>query len=383
VRRAPQARIIESESAVPSSPSSHVEIQNPEGFLELIPMREDERLDPVRVGDYLKDKLPDASGTPQILQFEGGKANLTYLLRYPDREFVLRRPPLGPVAPKAHDMERESHVLSRLHRAYSLAPRAYHYCADPSIVGAPFFVMERRIGIVIREKVPDRFLGRPELFGRMSQMIVDGLADLHLVDPNSVDLAGLGKPEGFIERQVKGWLQRWEGAKTEEVPRFRELHDWLLARVPKSQRVALLHNDYKLDNMMVDQVDPAKAVAVFDWDMCTLGDPLADLGTLLGYWTDSSDSEARKAFSPMPTHLPGFWSREQVTKRYAERSGLDLSVARFYEIYALYKTTVIIQQIYVRFYRGQTQDKRFQSYGQRALGLLEAAWELASTGHWV
>ena len=358
-------------------------IQNQEGFLELIQMRPDERLDAGRVGEYLKDKLPDAEGVPRILQFEGGKANLTYLLRYPRREFVLRRPPLGPVAPKAHDMERESLVLSHLYQAYPLAPRSYHFCADPSIVGAQFFVMERRVGIVIREKIPDRFMSQPGLFGRMSEMIVDALAALHLVDPNSVGLGALGRPEGFIERQVKGWLQRWDLAKTEEVPRFNELHDWLLARVPKPQRVALLHNDYKLDNMMVDRDDPARAVAIFDWDMCTLGDPLADLGTLLGYWTDARDSNARKAFSPMPTHLAGFWSRDQVIERYARRSGLDLSQARFYEIFALYKTTVIIQQIYVRFHRGQTKDRRFSSYGGRALGLLDAAWELVAGGQWV
>jgi aminoglycoside phosphotransferase (APT) family kinase protein len=358
-------------------------IENPEGFLELIPMRSDERLDRDRVGAYLRDKLPEAEGTPEILQFEGGKANLTYLLKYPAAEYVLRRPPLGPVAPKSHDMERESRVLSRLYRAYPLAPRAFHYCSDPSILGAPFFVMERRKGIVIRERIPERFQGRPELFGRMSQMIVDALSALHLVEPAAVDLADLGRPEGFMERQIQGWLQRWDLAKTEEVPRFRQLHDWLLSRVPKPQRVALLHNDYKLDNMMVDSEDPAQPVAVFDWDMCTLGDPLADLGTLLGYWTEASDSEARKAFSPMPTHHPGFWPRDQVTARYAERSGLDLSHARFYEIFALYKTTVIIQQIYVRFHRGQTQDQRFRSYGARALGLLDAAWELVRETRWV
>jgi aminoglycoside phosphotransferase (APT) family kinase protein len=359
-------------------------IQNPEGFPELIPMRPDERLDTARVGEYLRGKLPGVEGLPEILQFEGGKANLTYLLRYAVpggvREFVLRRPPLGPVAPKAHDMERESRVLSVLYQAYPLAPRAYHYCGDPAILGAPFFVMERRKGIVIREKIPERFQNQPALFRRMSEMIVDSLARLHLVDPEPIGLGTLGKPEGFIERQIHGWLQRWHGAKTEEVPRFEQLHDWLLQRIPRPQKVALLHNDFKLDNMMVDADDPAKAVAVFDWDMCTLGDPLADLGALLGYWTEAGDSGARKAFGPMPTPTPGFYTRDEVTRRYAQTSGLDLSDARFYEIFALYKTTVIIQQIYVRYHRGQTQDRRFATYGKRALGLLDAAWELVNMG---
>ena len=384
----------ETAQAMPDSAApAGAPIKNPEGFLELIPMRPDERLDLRRVADYLRGKLPGVTGDPEILQFEGGKANLTYLLRYRAaggdagaggafREFVLRRPPLGPVAPKSHDMERESRVLSVLYQAYPLAPRAYHFSRDESIVGAPFFVMERRQGIVIREKIPARFQHQPALFRRMSEMIVDALATLHLVDPQPIGLDTLGKPEGFLPRQIGGWLQRWDAAKTQDVPRFAALHDWLLARVPTPSRVSLLHNDFKLDNMMVDAEDPARAVAVFDWDMCTLGDPLADLGALLGYWTEMTDSEPRKAFSPMPTAQPGFFTRGEVIRRYAERTGIaiDPALARFHEIFALYKTTVIIQQIYVRFHRGQTQDRRFETYGQRALGLLDAAWELVREG---
>jgi aminoglycoside phosphotransferase (APT) family kinase protein len=357
-------------------------ISNPPEFLELIPMRPDERLDVAKVSAFLADKLP-VSGLPEILQFEGGKANLTYLLRYaagPEgpKEFVLRRPPLGPVAPSAHDMGREYRVLSVLYKAYSYAPRAYLYSEDTSIVGAPFLVMERRKGIVIRQTMPSRFLGKADLTRRMSQMIAERLADLHAVDPKTVGLEGLGKPEGFMARQVKGWGGRWDAAKTTDVPLFYRTWDWLNAHLPPSPRVSLVHNDFKLDNMMVDADDPATCVGVFDWDMCTVGDPLADLGTLLGYWTESADSEDRTAFAVMPTNLPGWYTRKELVQRYAERSGTDVSHIRFYEVFAMWKTAVVIQQIYVRFHRGQTQDTRFKEYGVRANGLIAAAWELAN-----
>ncbi|MFI5399455.1 MAG: phosphotransferase family protein [SAR324 cluster bacterium] len=363
-------------------PSLQAPLANPPDFLELIPMRPDERIDAAAVAAFLKDKLP-VTGTPEILQFEGGKANLTYLLRYRStpqgtQEFVLRRPPLGPVAPSAHDMGREYKVLSVLYQAYPYAPRAYLYSEDTSIVGAPFLVMERRRGIVIRQTMPARFLGQPELMRRMSETIVDVLADLHAVDPKAIGLDTLGKPEGFMARQVKGWGGRWEAAKTQEVPVFYKTWDWLNANLPPAPRTSLVHNDFKLDNMMMDAEDPARCVAVFDWDMCTLGDPLADLGTLLGYWTEAGDSAERAAFAVMPSALPGWYTRREAVRRYGERSGTDLSRIRFYETFAMWKTAVVIQQIYVRLHRGQTQDLRFKEYGVRANALAAAAWELAN-----
>jgi aminoglycoside phosphotransferase (APT) family kinase protein len=354
----------------------------PSGFLELIEMRPDERIEPARVGAFLEGKLPGAHGAPEIVQFEGGKANLTYLLRYRTedggtQEYVLRRPPLGPVAPHSHDMGREYSVLSRLYRAYPLAPRAFLYSEEPEVVGAPFLVMERRRGIVIRNELPARFRGQPALCRRIGEMIVDSMADLHAVDPEAVELGGLGRPEGFVERQVRGWAQRWEGAKTEDVPALDRLTAWLGGCVPPAPRVSLVHNDFKLDNMMVAADDPGRPVAVFDWDMCTLGDPLIDLGTLLGYWTEPGDSDARKAFALMPTEERGFPTRDEITHRYAARHGLDVSHIRWYEVFGLWKTAVVVQQIYVRLHRGQTQDERFRSFGQRMYSLVESATELA------
>lgn len=354
-----------------------------DGFLELIPMREDERIDPDKVGAALEGALPLGEGIPEILQFEGGKANLTYLLRYSQadgsqQEYVLRRPPLGPVAPKSHDMAREYKVLSRLNPAYPLAPMAYHFSEDPSVVGAPFLVMERRRGIVIRKELPERFRNQPDLNRRIGEMIVDGLVDLHGVDPEAVSLSDLGRAEGFMVRQVQGWAGRWENAKTVEVPLFYELQAWLENNLPEPPRVSLVHNDFKLDNMMVEADDPSKAVAVFDWDMCTLGDPLADLGTLLGYWTEASDSEDRTAFAVMPTNQPGFPTRDEVVERYARRSGMDLANIAWYEVFAIWKTAVVIQQIYVRWHRGQTKDDRFKTYGKRAIHLIELAERIRS-----
>jgi aminoglycoside phosphotransferase (APT) family kinase protein len=194
------------------------------------------------------------------------------------------------------------------------------------------------------------------------------------VDPQAVGLEGLGKAEGFMERQIRGWAGRWEAAKTEEMPRFDQVRDWLLARLPRSPRATLVHNDFKLDNMMVDAGDPALPVAVFDWDMCTIGDPLADLGTLLGYWTEPGDSPERAAFAVMPTTQPGWFTRREVVESYARRSGWDLSNIGAYECFAAWKTAVVIQQIYVRLHRGQTKDERFREYGRRAKALIDAAW---------
>jgi aminoglycoside phosphotransferase (APT) family kinase protein len=290
---------------------------------------------------------------------------------------VLRRPPLGPVAPKSHDMAREYTVLSRLYRAFPLAPRAFVFSDNAAVVGAPFLVMERRHGIVIRKELPERFRGRPELCRRIGEMMVDALADLHAVDPEAVELGELGRPEGFMARQVRGWAARWEAAKTEDVPAFDRLTEWLGGRVPAAPRVSLVHNDFKLDNMMVDAQDPGRPVAVFDWDMCTVGDPLADLGTLLAYYTEPGDSPERKAFAEMPTAEPGFPTRAQVVQRYAARHGLDVSNARWYEVFGIWKTAVVIQQLYVRLHRGQTRDERFRTYGARARSLIASAQELA------
>jgi aminoglycoside phosphotransferase (APT) family kinase protein len=317
-----------------------------------------------------------------VRQFAGGKANLTYLLRFGDREFVLRRPPLGPIPPGAHDMRREHRVLSALYRRYALAPRSLLLCEDESIIGAVFIVEERRQGFVIRDDIPPEFAGRPELNRRIGEALIDALADLHRVAPAEVGVGDLGRPEGFVERQLAGWSRRWQAAQGgEEAERsareWAPVLDWLAARLPPSRGAALLHNDYRLDNCLLNTGDPARIEAVLDWDMCTQGDPLCDLGYVLNYWVEPGDPPEWRDIAAMPTWRPGFPSRAEAVERYAMRTGFDVGAIGWHQVFAAFKLAVIIQQIYIRYVRGQTQDQRFRHYYRRVLGLGEKARGLA------
>jgi aminoglycoside phosphotransferase (APT) family kinase protein len=335
---------------------------------ETIPIRTDEDFDHARVAGYLAGKLPGSEQPLEITQFAGGHANLTYLLRYgTSHQYVLRRPPLGPVAPKSHDMGREFRVLSCLYKGYPLAPRAYVYCEDVSIIGAPFFVMERRQGVVVRRTIPEHFGGGkdPAVNRRISEVLIDALADLHDVDYRAIGLQDIGKPEGFLLRQIEGWAGRYERAMTKEIPLVAEMTTWLRDNLPPAPAPTLLHNDWRLDNMMLATNDPGRCEAVFDWDMCTLGDPLADLGTLLSAWLEESEMIGQGQVG-MPSNAPGFMTRREGVERYGKRRGIDISDVPYYYVFGIYKIAVVLQQIYVRFHRGQTQDKRFESMGQAA-----------------
>ena len=325
------------------------------------PIRPEERFDEDRVSAYLREHLADliGEGPVKFAQFPGGAANLTYLAHTPDAEVVLRRAPLGGVAKGGHDMEREHRVLSRIWSQYPLAPRAYHYCADPDVMGKPFFVMERRRGHVIRSAWPDTIEHDPAGRRRVAEGLIDGLAALHTIDPAAADLGDLGHPEGFVERQVAGWSDRWDAAKTRDVGDMDRARTALLAAVPVPQAATILHNDYKLDNTMVD--DDGAVVAVFDWDMSTRGDPLVDLGTLLAYWPDPG-SPTFPIFGERSVALAPDLSKDEATNRYAAASGFDLSAVAFYEGLALYRIAVIIEQIYARYAAGQTTDARFAAF---------------------
>lgn len=342
---------------------------------DVAPVRPDERLDAAVVGGYLRGKIPASDRPLEILQFPGGHANLTYLLRYGDREYVLRRPPLGPVAPRSHDMVREYHALAALGPHYAPAPRVFVLCEDASVIGAPFFVMERRHGIVVRRTMPEEIADDPSVRRRVGEAAIDALADLHAV-PVAGPVAALGKPEGFVARQIHGWAERWQRAKTDDLPAMEELAAWLAARIPAPLAPTVVHNDFKLDNMMLDRADPGRVVAVLDWDMTTLGDPRIDVGTLLGYWPEAGDPPERLAIAMQPTYLDGFPTRAEVVARYAARSGRDLSAIGFFETFALFKLAVVLQQIYVRFVRGQTKDERFAAMGESVRRLAEIASEM-------
>jgi aminoglycoside phosphotransferase (APT) family kinase protein len=347
-------------------------------------VRSGEQLDWARLEAWLRERLPDAkvpgldhTQPMRVEQFPGGHSNLTYLIQFGGVDLVLRRPPLGPVPPTAHDMAREFRWLSAVHPFFPLAPRAYLLCEDPSIVGSVFYVMERRQGLVIRRDEPPSIDGRPEVRRRVSGAVIDALAQLHHVDLAAHDLMHLGKPIGFVGRQVRGWSERWQRSKTNELPEMDALSTWLVDHLPpEPERPAIVHGDFKLDNLMLDAADPARLVAVFDWEMSALGDPLVDLGILLAYWVPSAPPGQQDALTTV-TSRAGWFTREEVVDRYEQRSGRDLSRLAYFEVFALFKIAVVVQQIYYRFVKGQTDDPRFAAFGERVSYLARRATELA------
>ena len=344
---------------------------------EVAPIRAGEEIDVAALAEYLRDKVDGAERDVRVEQFPGGHSNLTYLVRAGDHEYVLRRPPLGPVAPKAHDMAREFHVLEAVHPVYQPAPRVYVLCEDPAVIGATFFLMERRHGVVLRSEVPHEFERNPAFPRAASEGFIDCLARLHSIDVSSPPLAGLGRPDGFLERQVRGWTERWLRARTEELPGMDSLISWLSGRLPVSDQPTLVHNDFKLDNVMLDLRNPARVEAVLDWEMATVGDPLVDLGCTLCYWVQAGDPEMRGGSLSGITATPGWYTRAELARRYAEKAQRDVSGLGYYEVFGLFKLGVILQQIYFRYYRGQTRDERFSDFHLRVRALMRAAVELA------
>ncbi len=346
---------------------------------DVIAPRAGEELDAAVVGRALDGRMPGATGMPEIWQFPGGHANLTYLIHYPAADYVLRRGPHGDVAAGAHDMGREYRVLSVLYRRFPLAPRAFLYCEDVSVIGARFFVMERRRGIVVRRDVPPEFGGGkdPAQTRKLSEVLIDTLADFHTVDPKAAGLEGLGKPEGYLDRQVKGWSDRWNRAKTKESRAADEVVRWLMEHRPPSPPPTLVHNDWRLDNMAVARDDAGRCVAVYDWDMCTVGDPFTDVGTLLSSWYEPN--EPYDFLSPMPSREPGFLTRAEATARYGARSGRDVSVMPYYYVFGLFKMAGVVQQLYFRWKQGQTKDARMSGGEAVAEGLVGLAHDHMTT----
>ena len=343
---------------------------------DVVPVRPGEELDAAAVGAYLEGKMPGACGVPEVWQFPGGHANLTYLIHYPGPvAYVLRGPPPGDLPASAHDMGREFRVLSTLYRAYPPAPRAFVFCEDRSVIGATFFVMERREGVVVRREVPPAFGGGtdPSVNRKLSEVMIDALADFHAVDPRAAGLETLGKPEGYLERQVKGWTERWERARTKDVAAAPEVIRWLHETMPATPDVTLVHNDWRLDNMAVAADDPGRCVAVYDWDMCTRGDPLTDLGTLLSTWFEAGEDYA--FIASMPSGAPGFMTRREAVARYAARSGRDVSRMPYYYVFGLFKMAGVVQQLYFRWHKGQTHDARMAGGEVVAEGLMGLARE--------
>jgi aminoglycoside phosphotransferase (APT) family kinase protein len=348
---------------------------------QTIRIREGEGFDLEVVERYLRQRIQDLpEGELEVRQFPSGASNLTYLLKIGGWEGVLRRPPLGPVPPKAHDMGRESHVLARLHEAYPLAPKPYFFCDDESVIGAPFYVMERRAGVVVDDSLPEGVEPNQELCRGISRMVADTLAELHAVDPNEAGLGDLARPEGFLERQVRGWIGRYDKAETGEIEEVAPLTRWLVDGIPESPEPTIIHNDYKLNNLILNPEDLTDVRAVLDWEMATIGDPLFDLAVSLSYWTEPTDPEALKEVMPTVTSTPGFMPRKEFMERYAQRSGRDLSGMHWYMVFGYFKLAVILQQIYARWEKGQTRDERFSNFDRRVRTLILHAKTLADKG---
>jgi len=340
------------------------------------PIRSGEELNLAALGQYLRGKVEGTESGIALSQFPSGHSNLTYLVTAGSHEYVLRRGPLGPVPPKAHDMAREYRVLEAIHPHFPEAPPVLLLCEDPSIIGAVFFLMERRSGFILRSSVPEPIAAIPNYPARISEAFIRCLVRLHAIDVDKTGLLSLGKPEGFLERQVEGWAERWQRAQTNELTVMDEVIDWLRAYRPESGSPTLVHNDYKLDNVMLPLASVDRIEAVLDWEMTTVGDPLADLGLTLCYWWWANLPELRSSVAPSITSQPGWFTREQVVSRYTELSGRDVSHVNYYEVLGIFKLAVILQQIYFRYRRGQTNDQRFEDFGMRVNALAQLAGKL-------
>ena len=342
---------------------------------ELINIRQDEQIDLHKLKNYLNELLKIDIDKINILQFSGGHANLTYLISFYDKEFVLRRPPLGPVAPSSHDMAREHMVQHSLNKLFPLAPKSIHLCEDDKIIGSKFHLIERKKGIVIRKEMRSELDGSRNKIRLLSFKMIDILAELHKLDPSQVGLGDFGRPDGFVLRQLNGWEDRWKKASEDKIKanRFNKLVRYLRSNIPEPQGATILHNDFKLDNIMWDVDNPLLPVAVFDWDMCTRGDPLMDIGHLLNYWIDEDDDYEANLITSMPVKNILYPKKNEIIDHYALKTGFSIKDVDWYYAFGAFKLAVIIQQIYVRFLKGQTQDERFANFGKRIEALINRA----------
>jgi aminoglycoside phosphotransferase (APT) family kinase protein len=343
-------------------------------------IRSGEELNLATLEPYLRHLLPNEAGTLEIRQFPAGHSNLTYSLRLGAKELVLRRPPFGSKVKSAHDMSREFRVLSKLHAVYAPAPEVLLYCEDDSIIGAPFYVMQPVRGIILRRKLPRGLDFSPEKARRLSEAFIDNLVRLHRVDYAAASLSDLGKPDGYLERQVRGWSERYHGSKTRDYPEVEKLSAWMQQHLPITSSVSLIHNDYKYDNVVLDPSDITRIVGVLDWEMCTVGDSLSDLGTALAYWVDKTDPQEIQENRWGPTTEEGSFTRAEIVQYYAQKTGSDVSHIAFYLTFARFKLAVIVQQIYYRYHQGLTKDVRFAAMPATIQMLLRASLHTAQSG---
>lgn len=343
-------------------------------------IRPGEELDTAKLAPYLRAHFPGEAENFSVEQFPSGHSNLTYSVQLGNRQMVLRRPPFGSKVKSAHDMGREFRVLSKLHDAYPPAPRVLLYCDDASVLGAPFYLMEPIHGIILRRDPPAGLVFTQATARGLCESFIDNLARLHSIDYAGIGLADLGKPQGYVERQVHGWIERYHGSKTHDLPEVAQISRWMQQKLPSSSYASLIHNDYKFDNVILELEDLTKIIGVLDWEMCTLGDPLSDLGTALAYWVEAGDSEDLQKLRWGPTNYPGSMTRSELVQRYAHAAGRDVSNMVFYVVFARFKVAVIVQQIYYRYHLGLTKDPRFAAMPELVKTLLRASWQSAQSG---
>ena len=324
-------------------------------------IRRGEDLEVAGVEKFIRDAIPDLSGEITIRQFTRGHSNLTYLITIGGREMVLRRPPFGTKAKTAHDMGREYRVLKALHSVFPYCPQPLAHTDDASIMGCPFYVMERVSGIILRRDLPPGLDLAPQQVRQLFENLVSVQFELHAIDYHKIGLSNFGKPQGYVERQVLGWNKRYRAARTPDAPDCESVMTWLQEHMPPdSEHPAIIHNDFKLDNAVLDKEDPTKIIGVLDWEMATIGDPFMDLGSSLAYWVEPEDPPEIQAIRTMPTHLEGALSRKEMIDYYAQVSGRFIEDFSFYYCFGLFRLAVIAQQIYYRYYHGQTRDQRFK-----------------------
>lgn len=337
------------------------------------PVRPGEDLDWVNLSNWLNANVSGHDGDMRVSQFHGGHANLTYCVDIGGQEFVVRRQPFGDIAPGAHDMRREYRALTGLGAVFDRAPRVFAFCEDESVIGAPFIVMERRAGVVVRSDIPSELKVHAKVEERISLALVDAMAEFHAIDPVDAGLEKLGRPDGFVERQLGGWYKRWQLVTDEPDEVFEGVFQRLVASQPQTHRYTLVHNDLKLDNCMFDPANPDRVATILDWDMTTIGDPLIELGTLLSYWRESGDATNRAP--TIDLDMAGFPSRSALVEQYAS-GGADVSNVAWYEAFGLWKQAVVLKQLFHRYDQGESQDRRMAAFPDFIPGQLQAASDI-------
>lgn len=326
-------------------------------------VRDENSFDPARILPFLKEHLPNLTGPAVLHQFQGGASNLTYLLKIGEREMILRRPPAGTKAKSAHDMGREFRVMQRLHPHFP-CPKPLAYCEDEALIGSTFYVMEKISGVIVRRDLPQGLSYAPAQARQLCLNLLDTQIKLHQLDYEKAGLSDMGKPQGYVERQVKGWNDRFGKAWTDDVPKCEDIMAWLVEKMPAdSPKPGIIHNDYRFDNVVLSAADHLTIIGVLDWEMATLGDPLMDLGSSLAYWVQSSDTSLMQSLRMQPSNIPGMLTREEIVTYYGEKTGREIGNLDFYYVFGLFRLAVIAQQIYYRWKLGQTQNPKFQAFG--------------------